>query len=117
MAPPAPVGITNQQRWEQVPDLMLLRDLQHQGPCSIPGLEDAHFPVTASVPQYPVPDTLQTSTNTGHLQPSQPSRCPAPGAEPHTSTLALQLRRDLIQIHLDLEKRDSKMRCSQGLYK
>lgn len=31
---------------------------RYRGPCSIPGLEDAHFPVAASVPQYPVRDTL-----------------------------------------------------------
>lgn len=117
MAPLAPMGTTNAQRWERVPDLMIPQDLQYRGPCSIPGLEDAHSPVATSVPQYPVPDTLRTRTNTGHLQPSQPTPCPAPGAVPCSSALALQLPRDFTQIRLDLEKGDSRMSCSQGLYK
>lgn len=104
--------MTSEQHWEQLPDLMLRRDLQYHGPCSIPGLEDPIFP--GSVPRYPVPDTMQARTRMGHLQPSQPSPGPAPGAEPHTSALALQLPRDLIQIHLDLDKGTQRRDVHKG---
>lgn len=62
MAPPAPIGITSEQCWEQVPDLMLPWDLQYHGPCSILGLEDAHFPRLCT----PIPRTRHHANQDQH---------------------------------------------------